>query len=112
MSHTKGEWKHIIHWTTNWTHPNTFEIYCEDDGHRKCIADGQYWSTVPIEDEVTANAKLISAAPDLLDALEDLMDHENKQKMSLAPDSRLRIKVYNAIAKAKGEKQIDITHAI
>lgn len=63
MKHTQGEWKHTI----------------EKDG--MLINDviknkNQYLATIHVtgpEEEWKANAKLIAAAPDLLDALNQLM---------------------------------------
>lgn len=61
----------------------------------------------PHTDEALANAKLISAAPDLLDALEALMQRAVKDAERYAPDGNEPIWAFisdasDAIAKAKG----------
>lgn len=51
-------------------------------------------------DEVRANARLIAAAPDMLNALLDVLDFWDDPNMSM---SELKGRVRDAIAKAQGE---------
>ena len=55
--------------------------------------------------EVRANARLIKAAPELLEALEDIIEQTEKSMFILGADLGDSIRVFGkqAIAKAKGE---------
>ena len=54
------------------------------------------------KDDVLANTKLISAAPDLLEALEEII---SSGELPFCYSSPLVIKANYAIAKARGEKE-------
>lgn len=64
MKHTKGEWKVLWH---NYTH---FATINTDTLTRICAIEIQDSKQI---DEKTANAKLIAAAPELLDACIDTL---------------------------------------
>ena len=53
-------------------------------------------------EEGKANARLIASAPELLEALEDLIDGRDNNLSWAAIESRVK-KARSAIAKAKGE---------
>ena len=68
------------------------------------LCDVQHWSTSnrgPSREEAEANARLIAAAPDLLDALKDL---ERVSGSAMLIDDPARANARAAIAKALGEK--------
>ena len=56
------------------------------------------------EDETEANARLIAASPELLDALQDIVEQAEKTSMMLPADLSDSIRVFGkaAIAKATG----------
>jgi hypothetical protein len=85
MTHTPKPWT-VAKRTTNGT--DGFEIHWSDDG--ECVTDHVYEE---------ADAHLIAAAPDLLEALEEMYAMCN-----MSPeDAPHRVKARAAIAKAKGE---------
>ncbi len=105
IKHTPGPWKHN-------RGPVSESIYAPDgNGHLVAIL---YHGDA---DNQAANARLIAAAPDLLEALEELLQHKPAfRTMPLgAPNSYARQEQYShiaaedkaraAIAKAKGEAQ-------
>ena len=55
------------------------------------------------EDEILANARLIAAAPALLEALEQLLEAWEGYEIIAARDRRLGVKAKGAIAQAKGD---------
>lgn len=87
MGYTKGKWKAIEYSIKTKIGYSTHEIQYGNDG--ECVAEvvhGEY------------NAKLISAAPELLEALNELYEASN---FDVYEDSqRLRRKCENAIKKA------------
>ena len=96
--HTPGPWIYD-HAPDNQTSDDTYSIYSES--HDGTLADVYPWYDAdgkPTVD-VTANARLIAASPDLLAALEDILDS--------GPDfehcAELALRARAAIAKAKGE---------
>lgn len=105
MKHTPGPWKHYRRSSTDPDELHRFFIG-QPEGNNHIIANTvkEYES---IDDE--ANARLIAAAPDLLDALERLFEHtamihngwgeidNTKEANSAIRDARA------AIAKAKGD---------
>lgn len=60
--HTKGEWAF-----------DDNEVYSESTDHGAAICTMNTTSAHFTEDEMKANAKLIAAAPELLDALQELI---------------------------------------
>lgn len=81
--------------------PGPWNIYCnsqDDFVIRKMFADGQESHVVARCRSGAANARLIASAPELLEALEALLDYENGiQKAKAEQMARA------AIAKAGGE---------
>lgn len=97
MKHTPGPW--IIE-----KRVNTFSFVINSDNPRKCIADSWDINTGPIETE--ANARLIAAAPELLEALKDLYAQACGMPKSCGHDFTCICpgdKAKAAIAKAEGK---------
>ena len=88
--HTKGPWDRIIADGYTVRHP---QIYSDTGpvANATWLGDGRL-------DELNANARLISAAPDLLAALEALLDYENGIQKAKAEQM-----AYAAIKKAVGQ---------
>lgn len=86
--HTPGPWT-----VTTWHATQHAEI---NNSENKSIAD--VWGIDITADEMTANAALIAAAPELLTALENVLDCENYEYHEPNYDD-----IRAAIAKAKGE---------
>ena len=104
ITYTKGQWK-IKHEVPGI--PKTrkhHEIYLISDGW--CIGwvnCGHHWYK---EKQAIANAALIAAAPELLEALKlanEMLNHLYKKTNDDAPDNVDHGKVRLAIAKAEGE---------
>ncbi len=102
MSHSKSPWKLKYNKGADWV------IYAKDGYSIMAISYDPQWGR-PKEDE--ANSKLISAAPDLLKALEFCHDELGQYDMANDPDGsseRARINAINmavkAINKARGLK--------
>ena len=103
--------------------PGPWRIVIDDDGNplsgRPMIAaapeldcaivhwDGfeqEFWESARGKKEMHANARLIAAAPDLLEALEELADlFDAMVSGEYQPDSFTTQPAHAAIAKAKGE---------
>ena len=99
MNHTPGPWKFVKH--SNYSH------YF---GRVKTLQEGRNYPGVALvehngrtisKEEVEANANLIAAAPELLEALEEMYE-----KCNISPDDAPhRVKARAAIAKAKGNSK-------
>ena len=89
MKHTQGEW--VIK-----TPNNSYQIV-ESEYGQICTMAQQFGT-----DESEANAKLIAAAPDLLNRLIDLLEWANIKDGS--PSQGLRDECTNAIIKALGNE--------
>lgn len=75
------------------------------DGHGGiCLsdADGRQIGFLSLRKEQEANARLIAAAPDLLDALQELMMFEEDRAFSMFKRVEVKNKARAAIAKATG----------
>lgn len=107
MSHTTGPWKIRINGTLTGRGP---EVYKEgahfDDGGEFVVADCgcmeatqglKRWKRLPDAEEIEANARLIAAAPDLLEACKVALDSLNMGSTLGAPI------LERAIAKAEGK---------
>lgn len=91
--HTPGPWRYKPHSVDS----NYMLIFCSNDPH-----EGDNLRGYCGED----NARLIAAAPDLLDALKLMVEQFTKGSgHSTLKDSEARIKAHAAIAKATGENQ-------
>ena len=84
--HTKGPWLAIVTETTGGGNPALWDITCKNGG---IVAESISHNE--------ADAMLISAAPDMLDALQAFVDAFGDQ------DNLLTAQAKAAIAKAKGE---------
>lgn len=86
---TKGEWK---------VGEGIASVECGNDFIATCHHITEQWIT---EEQAIANAKLIAAAPDLLEALQEYvwMQEGNISKVTTMPSERL-IKAKQAIKKA------------
>lgn len=105
MTHTPGPWmpSQNIDWKTN-----PFSVIVRKPGtHRTTVANIPTRSTIPPEEQ-EANARLIAAAPELLDALRDALNCID----NIPERDRARLGLYSmkwygdaraAIAKATGE---------
>ena len=92
QQHTPGPWRYAGHGGT----------HCLDAAGR-CIAEAPQPNGMP-ESEGIANAHLIASAPDLLAALEALLDWGREHTSPTQPNSphNLLVAACAAIAKAKG----------
>lgn len=106
MSHTKGPWRTV----DGWIYPADYVDRVGSNKYEAAIA-----KAYGVSDTAAANARLIAASPELLQALENIAGHtsnaivRNKQER---PTSLLdlhstvlsvQVMARNAIAKAKGE---------
>ena len=98
MKHTKGPWIKNSHWTNecNGTRIEGLEI-TDTDGNIICLT----WDSEFPEETDEANAQLIAAAPELLEALKRVLDNLNE------PDKIICI-AERAIAKAEGKLNNDM----
>lgn len=94
QQHTKGPWS---------LYEDT--IKAEDsDIARVCDGDGIIWNTSLDNREALANAYLIAAAPEMLEALEDFVKYvENEIDLDMININPELQKGLAAIAKAKGQ---------
>jgi hypothetical protein len=109
--HTPGPWKVFIcddggQWS-GWP----LSIFT-DDTERTIVRPGGFypyeWDRGVSEREAVANARLIAAAPDLLEAVKELMDLPLNHPISMTVDERKRMWAAHetaraAIAKAEGQ---------
>jgi hypothetical protein len=99
--HTPGPW--FI--TQHQAEINHIAIYYEDDSLRSKIADLYDGNLCEEHGTIEANASLIAAAPDLLEALERIMDYAvdgaNIRDVNIFEQPQF-VNAYAAIAKAKG----------
>jgi len=94
-SHTPGPWSVI----------NRTEVESEDHKIADCYVllgehERELWEPVP-DEQMDANTRLIAAAPELLEALETLVDaYEQEEGVCFCPDCE---EAKAAIKSAKGE---------
>jgi hypothetical protein len=101
--HTPGPWAVRDHWADE----GAFEVYPTRGGEPKI---GQWSALAEVPEygpndapEAEANARLIAAAPDLLEALELMLENLDAMYV-VSPASSAHKKARAAIAKATGEK--------
>lgn len=100
MSHTPGPWATHKTEGNGGNIPDRLEIVGPEEGRKRSLIASIYGFKMP---EGQANAQLIAAAPELYEALENLMDflfHGKKDRQMI-----LRAKA--ALAKARGEEGIE-----
>lgn len=97
--HTPGPWEYAEN------SANNFDVFGAGDTVEVAVVWGL---DDPLKAEREANARLIAAAPELLEALEDsldlfgvFLDHSDKGNTDM--HRALGVKIRAAIAKAKGE---------
>jgi hypothetical protein len=95
---TPGPWEAI-----EWSCHAATTVVTEHEGHRILIAECSGGGRSAAESVV--DARLIAAAPELLEALEDIVEQSERTNMALPPDLADSIRVFGkaAIRKAKGE---------
>ena len=105
MKHTKGPWIKNSHWTNecNGTRIEGLEI-TDTDGNIICLT----WDSEFPEETDEANAQLIAAAPELLEACKGLMKQAVSDAEQYQQDAACSIWAYiadaaDAIAKAERE---------
>jgi len=100
QGHTLGPWRmqHITRVDEKGDY-KAFHVFTEKNNQRKEIASGSEWHK-----EQEANARLIAAAPELLEACEDVLGFTDDKSLSryVRPGVTLRAALEQAIAKAKG----------
>lgn len=94
MKYTKGPWVRFL---------GSTEVYRPDDKGRICRAQikQSHHLEIPL-DEAIANARLIAAAPELLDALKGLVLIVRQNDLS-AEDFKFYLMAQRALRKAEGE---------
>lgn len=101
--HTPGPWRSYVGQgqLSDCHYPDKAIHFTIDSGSRKLMATGEAWllSDDPnVFDEIKANARLIAAATELLEALEDLVDCVESDGHYAGKEA------HDAIKKAKGEQ--------
>lgn len=97
--YTQGPWI----WVDRWLVPAWDQDAIKSPGSSAIADDGSaYGEYGSVIDPKGANARLIAAAPELLEALEEVLD-EISGRIEL--DSRTRFRVKSAIRKALGEEK-------
>lgn len=96
--HTKGEWKALI--PKKDKYKDCWWVYCKGKGYIAKVYGNAGHS--PIEPkEIEANAHLIAAAPDLLEACKVILDSDINNKCL---PKTYRTMLEQAIAKAEGSR--------
>lgn len=101
--HTPGTWKSEI--SESEAHYREHPVYGPDSQLIAIVDSGNYGGWRDSEDdgqaEFAANARLIAAAPDLLEALEEIYCHGVQ---AFGTDFEVMLTARDAIARAKGER--------
>ena len=87
--HTPGPWKAY----TAAKNQKEYQVYTDTSGHIACGVEHVAWTNTE------ANARLISAAPEMLVALEAALNWLE----CTGVDNGINLKIHAAIAKARGE---------
>lgn len=107
--HTPGPWKKVKFSEDQWRCPmredsmtTTGRLIHSEEGEAVAMAVTAYpsWTDEEKEAELEANARLIAAAPELLEALKGLLNYEN---LGAYARSDVRKQARAAIAKATGD---------
>lgn len=102
MKHTAGPWRFD---KIAYSQDLNFHIQTVDMSHKNTFI-GEVGGGLQTNHEIEANARLIAAAPELLEALEEI---ESMKAISALPEhlhaliTAMKIAAKEAIAKAKGE---------
>jgi len=94
--HTPGPWTA----TPSYINLGEWEIYGNEDGD-----NAQHIGSIEAEgtEQAEANARLIAAAPDLLEACESMLGFLSADTLDLRDYEQMESEVKRVIAKAKGE---------
>lgn len=110
MKHTPGPWKfrQPLHDKMRGLPVRTLEVLAEQNGiYKPYVADVRSLDAEG-NDNTEANARLIAAAPDMLDALEAILGEAlldaDDGELALIACEAIRSNARAAIAKAKGEE--------
>lgn len=107
MKHTEGPWEIRIGKDQCFHDTNRVAIVkvhkCEDDGEVEITEEtiAEVWKAA--EDADIADGYLITAAPDMLDALQTIFDNSQKKEHSFAIDID---HIAAVLRKAKGERDV------
>ena len=100
MSHTPGPWATHKTEGNGGNIPDRLEIVGPEESRKRSLIASIYGFKLP---EGQANARLIAAAPELYEALENLMDFLFHGKK----DHQMILKASAALAKARGDEGED-----
>ncbi len=121
MGHTKGDWKYKIAMMDSREPKSTFGFAIEVEGKIPYLCDQSVYShhhnvvtdntPYPLPDadkyfsiaEITANAKLIAASPDMLEALQSVWKDSINADINCQLSAETTMKVLKAISKAEGK---------
>lgn len=98
MNHTPGPWATHKTEGNGGNIPDRLEIVGPEEGRRRSLIASIYGFKLP---DGQANAHLIAAAPELYEALENLMDFLFHGKK----DRQMILRASAALAKARGEEE-------
>lgn len=112
VNYTKGEWK-----VTRWSSHNEIHVSADDGNNSNFVANCGHTGkdeVLPYNKEAIANANLISASPDMYEALKDALDlldtqlKEYNESLSLLHRQKvgrglIATKISKALAKAEGK---------
>lgn len=99
MSHTPGPWSWSFDYTTS-DGRKTFSLVCDQYEYGILSCDGEENSPQCLGPQGEADARLIAAAPELLDALQQFVQACKKQGIKLGAITGL---AEHVIAKATGQ---------
>lgn len=97
--HTPGPWRLGEEDNRNCMIP----VLCGDEEEPYAVAEVSHYDDFPPGEQGSENAKLIAAAPELLEALEALVDDLDNKALRRYLNRNVVTTARKAIAKAKGE---------